>query len=482
MTEHLEADDSPEETIEEEAKRRARAHTSHPEELLARFDRNGDGVLDATEWRVARDLLAREGASDAPSYEVVSDRYRVIARIGQSVQGQALLAVDERSRDFVVLKELSVEGAAHWDIETFEAESRILASLNHPGIPRLLDTLEVRDESPRLIMALEFIEGSTLDALLAAGHQFDEAQLQDVALQLLEILIYLHSQVPPVLHRDVKPANIIQRFDEQLVLVDFGAAQGAAERGGVSGTRGYMAPEQLSGGATAASDVYALGATLIHLATRRHPADVLGEVAWQDDADLSPSFTHWLTQAVAVEPEARFASALHARAAFTKVQAGEVLPTTHHVASENLEQKVRDQPTARFEVALTANELAIAVPPPQIFAKVLLCLVLSVVLLVAVHPIVAAVVFVGGTTWAVRTLMRRRVAAIRLTMHELAVETTTGLPVRFALDAVEVVEARRVLRIVEASGAEHTFLIGAIARDDAVWLTETIGLWLEETR
>ncbi len=180
----------------------------------------------------------------------------------------------------VALKELqfaSVPGAQQ--IDAFEREAATLKTLHHPRIPRYIASFtDGEGVHLRLYLAAEFIEGEMLSARIARG-PFSLAELRDVARQVLEVLVYLHGL--GVLHRDIKPDNIIVRSGGELVLVDFGSARwltGTQTYGStLVGTFGYMPTEQLGGTVDATSDLYALGATLLHAATGKAPSDLLAD-------------------------------------------------------------------------------------------------------------------------------------------------------------------------------------------------------------
>jgi hypothetical protein len=171
----------------------------------------------------------------------------------------------------------------------------------------------------------DYIQGDCLQQLLKKGKRFTEAGVKEIAIQLLEILIYLHQLSPAVLHRDIKPSNIIWGKNRQVYLVDFGAVQEKAKAEGatftVVGTGGYAPPEQLWGRAVPASDLYALGATLIHLLTGTAPVDLPQRqmrLQFREQVSLTPSFAHWIETLTNPDPELRFSNA---RAALEALQA-----------------------------------------------------------------------------------------------------------------------------------------------------------------
>ncbi|MGC4122470.1 MAG: serine/threonine-protein kinase [Myxococcales bacterium] len=200
-------------------------------------------------------------------------------------------------------------------IEDFEREARLLATLDHPGIPRFLGHFrEGEGVHLRLYNVQQHVAGTPLDRLAERG-ALEPARVKEIAAQLLEILDYLHTRTPPVVHRDVKAANVILRPDGKVALVDFGVARevrpGGTHGGTMVGTFGYMPPEQLGGTASPSGDLYALGATLLHLLTGKHPELLLvdGLELKLDKVLLTHEWRFFLSRLVARRPEERFASA-----------------------------------------------------------------------------------------------------------------------------------------------------------------------------
>lgn len=157
-------------------------------------------------------------------------------------------------------------------IKNFEREANILATLEHPAIPKIYDYFTQNDRS---YLILEFIDGKDLEALLVESQGFfPESQVISWAIELCDVLSFLHNHQPePIIFRDMKPSNVMIDQRGHVVLVDFGIAKTFqhGEKGTMIGTEGYSPPEQYKGEAGPLSDIYALGATLHHLLTRRDP-------------------------------------------------------------------------------------------------------------------------------------------------------------------------------------------------------------------
>ncbi len=204
-------------------------------------------------------------------------------------------------------------------LERFEREARLLREVSHPHIPRFIASFqEGSGVHTRLYLAQQFIPGASLREGLAQRRLTEEEAL-DVARQVLGVLHYLHSLSPPIVHRDVKPANLVRREDGTLFLVDFGAARdlfGGGTRGAtLVGTFGYMPPEQLGGTLDATCDLYALGASLLHLLSGKPPEAMLGPDLALDftrHLRVSPKLERFLSRLVARDPAARFRTALDA--------------------------------------------------------------------------------------------------------------------------------------------------------------------------
>ncbi len=246
----------------------------------------------------------------------VDGRYELLRELGEGSQGKTYAA---RAPDgaTVAVKQLAFDAAQDWKaLELFEREIATLRTLDHVAIPSFVDAVQTDDG---YFLVQEFIDGEALDEVVAAGPLSGD-ELDRCAHNLLDVLEYLHTLVPPVIHRDIKPANIIRRADGSHALVDFGGVQTivASDVGGstVIGTTGYMPSEQLIGRAVQQSDLYSLGATLVHLGTGVHPADLPAvrlKIDWQGHAALSEGLTTLIDLLLEPAPEDRPATAADAR-------------------------------------------------------------------------------------------------------------------------------------------------------------------------
>ncbi len=157
-------------------------------------------------------------------------------------------------------------------VQNFEREANLLATLNHPAIPRIYDYFSLDDRS---YLVLEFIHGKDLEAVIGDSNGFlPEDQIISWAIQLCDVLAYIHGHKPdPIIFRDMKPSNVMINHNGDVVLVDFGIAKTfqSGQKGTMIGTEGYSPPEQYRGEATPLADIYSLGATLHHAITRRDP-------------------------------------------------------------------------------------------------------------------------------------------------------------------------------------------------------------------
>jgi serine/threonine protein kinase len=245
--------------------------------------------------------------------KILQERYKIQRQLRKHAGRQTLLAQDLKIQELVVIKLLIFDCDFEWqDLKLFAREAQILQELSHPAIPRYLDYFELNlPDLKGFALVQTYIPAQSLEEYLQAGRTFSEAEVKQIAKALLEVLIYLHERLPPVIHRDLKASNVLlgDRSGEhigQVYLVDFGSVKrvseiycgkwgsreigkwgnretidssnsqipksprifsftpvktAVAQQDGtitVVGTYGYMPPEQFGGRAVPASDLYGL--------------------------------------------------------------------------------------------------------------------------------------------------------------------------------------------------------------------------------
>lgn len=252
--------------------------------------------------------------------DIIHSRYKILETLGQGGVGTTYKAEDLHTQQYVALKVVSLRQTSDWKtLDLFEREVKVLKQLNHPAIPRYIDSFEIDTQDDRLFCIVQALApGKTLAQWIQKGWRPDEDTTKAIAFQLLDILVYLQTFLPPILHRDIKPQNILRDREGNIYLVDFGAVQDTYRQtvaGGstVVGTLGYMAPEQFRGKATCATDLYALGTTLLYLLTGKDP----NQLQTSDDLQLqippnlriSAEFSRWLKRCIEAAEEDRFNSA-----------------------------------------------------------------------------------------------------------------------------------------------------------------------------
>ena len=245
-------------------------------------------------------------------------KYQVICELGCNREGGRIsyLAEDIHSKQQVVIKQFRfIQENASWQgFKTYKRELEILQAINHPCIPRYLDSFETKDG---FCMVQEYKDAPSL-----ANHKgFTPLEIQQIMISILEILVDLQQRLPPIIHRDIKPDNILVDAKNQAYLIDFGLArvhsQDLAMSSVIAGTPGFMPPEELfNRPLTKASDLYSLGATAIALITNTS-ASKLSDLI--DDnyqfqfshllTGINPDFIDWLNKMVAPNLKDRFANA-----------------------------------------------------------------------------------------------------------------------------------------------------------------------------
>lgn len=244
-------------------------------------------------------------ASDAK--ELRGGRYALVRTLGEGSQGETWEAIDRgearapslnekwsayvSARDskpkpprssmslkgerLVAIKAFRLGKAKAWkDVELAEREARILQELDHPNLPRYVEHFE---EDGALYLVMEKIDGESLAKIRKERRTLGPDEVERMLRDVASSLRYLHGRSPPIVHRDIKPGNVIRRPDGSFALVDFGAVRDRLKPSGgstVVGTFGYMAPEQFQGRASPKSDVYGAAATALAMLTGEEPEEL----------------------------------------------------------------------------------------------------------------------------------------------------------------------------------------------------------------
>jgi serine/threonine protein kinase len=295
----------------------------------------------------------------------LNGRYQLQSSLGQNAGRQTWLAIDldGDSPTPAIIKLLAFSPQMSWDeFKLFEREAQVLESLEHSRIPKYRDYFSLDREVGEGLcwfgLVQDYIPGKSLQQLLDEGVRLSEVQVRSIATQILEILIYLHDLNPPILHRDIKPSNLILDDLERVYLVDFGAVGDPTLVEGktftVVGTAGYAPLEQFWGKAVPASDLYALGATLIHLLTGISPADLPQHdlrVEFRDRVSLDRHFLEWIETLTNPDLNQRFSSATQALDA---------------LQSENFARIVEKPKDSQVQMMRSSDKLMIQIPQSRI--------------------------------------------------------------------------------------------------------------------
>ena len=240
-------------------------------------------------------------------HPALEQTYTIQSLIGQGGMSKVYLAMHKRLGTRWAVKEVSKHQNARFD---FLAEANILKQLQHPMLPRIVDIFE---DDQSIYIVEDFVEGITLETLLAEKSKVDESQCLIWFKELCGVLEYLHSRERPIIYRDMKPSNIMLQPDGTLKLIDFGIAREYKEDSQADttyiGTKGYAAPEQFGKAQTdERTDIYSLGVTLYHLITGKSPYAPPYQFVpvRQLDATLSHGTEYILGRCTQSEPEERY--------------------------------------------------------------------------------------------------------------------------------------------------------------------------------
>lgn len=206
---------------------------------------------------------------------VIDGKYEILREIGHGGMSVVYLAMDTHLNKQWAVKEIKKKGSGKNDeiiVNSLLAEANLMKRLDHAALPRIVDII---DNGVTIYVVMDYIEGESLDKILNEYGAQPEELVIGWAMQLCDALAYLHAQKPPIIYRDMKPANIMLKSEGNIKIIDFGIAREYKEQSladtTVLGTKGYAPPEQYSGQTDARSDIFALGMTMHHLLTGIDP-------------------------------------------------------------------------------------------------------------------------------------------------------------------------------------------------------------------
>lgn len=448
--------------------------------------------------------------------QVLQERYQLQQQLGRTAAGrQTWLVKDLQSNERVTLKLLAFSPQMQWEeLKLFEREAQVLQALNHPRIPRYRDYFSLDKQTgagiPWFGLVQDYIPGFSLQELLEQGERFTEKQVRKIATDLLGILTYLHELSPPVLHRDIKPSNLIFGEDKEIYLVDFGAVQAKAAVTGVTftvvGTSGYAPLEQFWGRAVAASDLYALGATLIHLLTGTSPADLPqkdSRIQFSDKVSLNPSFVGWIEKMTEIAIEKRYSTA---RQALDALQFGRMLPSSRTRLPAT--RKLAKPNGSYIKFNKTDDRLDITIPAPglrkltqfSLFGLAFFLILGGLVLTATVALIESAIVSPSLITSIITVVFLSILMSIMINFivlffgerthlcgnrNYLTIERQT-LKFKYARETVDIRDILGVFLQKEGtiyqinirSGYKNYWLGGALGENESAWLAQELQDWL----
>jgi len=324
------------------------------------------------------------------THTLLNQRYRILKPLGKGGMGAVYKAQDSQLGDrAVAIKEMSQRGLDPQELQeaadAFKNDAHMLAGLFHRHLPRIYDHFS---DAGRWYLVMDFIDGDTLeDYLTKAGGKLPMKEVLDIGIQLATVLSYLHQHQPPIIFRDLKPANVMRTPDGDLFLIDFGIArhfkQGQARDTIAYGSAGYSAPEQYGKAQTTPqSDIYSLGATLHQSLSGNEPYLTPFKFAPLTDPAIPNELKSLITRMVDMDANKRPRSANEVRQELRRIvnlpaasqlpptqyiQPSYVVPTQHVVQTIEAKQKVQQGSTfidnGLYQEALFVCEQAISLDP-----------------------------------------------------------------------------------------------------------------------
>ena len=265
--------------------------------------------------------------------QILGDRYQVERQLGKKAGRWTLKAQDIQTDSPVILKILFLDdGLDATDLRLFKREVDTLKLLSLETTPRYLGyfEMEMPTKDQAMVLVQSYVDGVSLQTYLGQSRIFRESEVIEIARQSLEILDNLHHHAPPIIHRDLRPSNLLLQpglpvATARVCLVDFGTVKAlSANTTAITmiGTDGYLPPEQSAGRVLATSDLYSLGATLAEALTGTSPLKMRTKglrIRFEEFVEVSPDFAAWLKKLLAPSLENRWQSASEALVALKQL-------------------------------------------------------------------------------------------------------------------------------------------------------------------
>ncbi len=246
--------------------------------------------------------------------QVIDDKYEILKLIGEGGMSKVYLAMDKRLNKSWAVKEIEKKAKDRNNevvVQSAIAEANLIKQFDNPAIVRIVDII---DNGNVIYIVEDFVEGETLEALVEADGAQPEELVVDWAKQICEALDYLHTRTPPIIYRDMKPANVMLTPEGKIRVIDFGIAREYKEQSlkdtTILGTRAYAPLEQFGGKTDPRSDIYSLGVTMFQMVTGQDPATSVIKPVRQINPALSEGIETIIQKCVQQEPEKRYQSCM----------------------------------------------------------------------------------------------------------------------------------------------------------------------------
>lgn len=288
--------------------------------------------------------------------QVIDDKYEILKLIGEGGMSKVYLAMDKRLNKSWAVKEIEKKAKDRNNeivVQSAIAEANLIKQFDNPAIVRIVDII---DNGNVIYIVEDFVEGETLEALVEADGAQSEELVVDWAKQICEALDYLHTRTPPIIYRDMKPANVMLTPEGKIRVIDFGIAREYKEHSQKDttslGTRAYAPREQFGGKTDARSDIYSLGVTMFQLVTGLDPCEATTEIkpVRQINPALSEGIETIIQKCVQASPENRYQSCV------------ELLYDLEHISEIGAEYRRKQKKKLKtFIAAASATVLALAI-------------------------------------------------------------------------------------------------------------------------